>query len=422
VTSTIDPPSAPQHLGNQLGALRLPQTILSGPGLRRTIGAVTADVARSVLICTDSRLEQAPELVEMVTDLRGAGVATHVYASSEAELPVESIVACVEAVRGTSVEAIIGFGGGSCIDLAKAAAVILAHGGEPQDYYGEGKVPGPTVQVIAVPTTAGTGSEATPVAVVSDPNFATKIGISSRHLIPAIALVDPELTHSCPPALTAAAGIDALAHLIEAFTATRRPASLTLTTERVFIGKSAFTDAVALSGMRLMSGNLVTVYTDAEDAEARAAVALGSLCGGVALATAGTAAAHALQYPLGALTHTPHGCGTGCLLPYVMRFNFPARIAEFGQIADALGVNVDGAETETAARLAVEEVDRIVEALDIPRTLKDLGVTEKDLPYLARQGLAAERLVTNNPRPLDAAALETIATAAFHGDRTFASA
>jgi alcohol dehydrogenase len=194
-----------------------------------------------------------------------------------------------------------------------------------------------------------------------------------------------------------------------------------LTTERVFIGKSAFTDVVALSGMRLMRDNLVTVYTDPEDTEARAAVALASLCGGVALATAGTAAAHALQYPLGALTHTSHGYGTGCLLPYVMRFNFPARIAEFGQIADALGVDVDGAEANGAARLAVEEVDRIVEALDVPPTLKDLGVAEKDLPYLAKQALAAERLVTNNPRLLDEAALETIATAAFHGDRTFAA-
>jgi alcohol dehydrogenase len=420
VTSAL-PRSVPQHLGDQLGALRLPQTILSGPGLRRTIGAVTADLTHSVLICTDSRLEQAPELAEMLSDLQNADVAAQVYASSEAELPVDSIIACVEAVRGTDIGAIIGFGGGSCIDLAKAAAVLLAHGGEPQDYYGEGKVPGPTVRVIAVPTTAGTGSEATPVAVVSDPNFATKIGISSRYLIPAIALVDPELTHSCPPSLTAAAGIDALAHLIEAFTANRRAPSLTLTTERVFIGKSAFTDAVALSGMRLMRENLLSVYSHPEDTDARAAVALGSLCGGVALATAGTAAAHALQYPLGALTHTSHGYGTGCLLPYVMRYNFPARIAEFGQIADALGVDVDGVDPETAARLAVEEVDRIVEALDIPLTLKDLGVTEKDLPYLAKQGLAAERLVTNNPRPLDAAALEAIATAAFHGDQTFAT-
>jgi alcohol dehydrogenase len=421
VTSTLEPRFPSQHLGDQLGALRLPQTILSGPGLRRTIGAVTADIASSVLICTDSRLEHAPELAEMVSDLGSADVVTHVFAGGEAELPVDSVMACVEAVQGAAIDAIIGFGGGSCIDLAKAVAVILAHGGEPQDYYGEGKVPGPTVRVIAVPTTAGTGSEATPVAVVSDPNFATKIGISSRHLIPAIALVDPELTHSCPASLTAAAGIDALAHLIEAFTATRRPASRTLTTERVFIGKSVFTDAVALSGIRLMRGNLLTVYSDPEDADARAAVALASLCGGVALATAGTAAAHALQYPLGALTHTPHGYGTGCLLPYVMRFNFPARIAEFGQIAEALGVDVSGVDLDTAARLAVEEVDRIVEALDIPATLSDLGVAEKDLAYLAKQGLAAERLVTNNPRPLDAAALETIATAAFHGDRTFAT-
>jgi alcohol dehydrogenase class IV len=403
-------------VGSAFGALRLPDAVLSGAGQRRAIGVVTGQLGRTALIYTDGRREHSAELREMLSDLHDADVDTHVFISAGVELPVDSVLACVESLNGTAVDAVIGFGGGSCIDLAKAVAVMLAHGGRPRDYYGEGNVPGPAVPVVAVPTTAGTGSEATPAAVLSDPGFATKIGISSRHLVSSVALVDPELTYSCLPAVTAAAGVDALAHLIEAFTAIRRPASATLTTERVFIGKSEFTDVVALSGLRLMRDNLLAVYAQPDDAAARAAVMIGSLCGGVALGTAGTAAAHALQYPIGALTHTSHGYGTGCVLPYVMRFNFPARVAE------ALCVDVEGLDRERAARRAVEEVDRIVDAVDIPPTLEALGLSYKEIPYVAKHALEAARLVANNPRPLDEAAMTTIATAAFHDDRSFASA
>jgi alcohol dehydrogenase len=407
-------------VGSAFGALRLPNAVLSGAGQRRAVGVVTGQLGRTALICTDSRLEHSAELRELLSDLHDANVDSHVFISTGVELPVDSVLACVESVNGVAVDAVIGFGGGTCIDLAKAVAVMLAHGGRPQDYYGEGKVPGPVVPVVAMPTTAGTGSEATPVAVLSDPAFATKIGISSRHLVPSVAIIDPELTYSCPPALTAAAGIDVLAHLIEAFTAIRRPPSATLTTERVFIGKSEFTDLVALSGLRLLRDNLLAVYAQPDDASARAAVMIGSLCGGMALGTAGTAAAHALQYPIGALTHTSHGYGTGCLLPYVMRFNFPARVAEFAEIAEALGVDIEGLDRERAARRAVEEVDRIVDALDIPPTLEALGLSYEQIPYAAKHALDAARLVANNPRPLDEAAMTTIVTAAFHGDRSFA--
>jgi alcohol dehydrogenase len=420
VPSTTETSDATLVNGKGIGVLRLPATLLTGPGQRQAIGRVTAELARSVLICTDSRLGNSSDLDQMVSDLQEAGVAVRVFIGDGVELPVSTVVECVDSCQGAVVEAVIGFGGGSCLDLAKSVAVLLSHGGSPADYFGEGRIPGPTLPVIAVPTTAGTGSEATPVAVLADLGSSMKVGISSRHLIPAVALVDPELTHSCPKELTAAAGIDALAHLIEAFTAIRRPTSTTLATERVFIGKSDLTDAIAVQGLRLMRDSLVEAYERPHDADARHAVMLGALCGGVALGTAGTAAAHALQYPLGVLTHTSHGYGTGCLLPYVMRYNLPCRIAEFAEVARALGVDTDRLSSEDAARAAVEEVDSLVRRLGIPPTLEALGLTRDQIPVLAEEGLsAAARLVANNPRPLDPGAMTAIVTAAFDGDTGF---
>lgn len=406
-------------LGNDIGVLRLPRKILFGPGQRRAVGQVAAEFGSRVLVCTDARLGASEELEQMRQDLAEAGLAVHVFAETEAEVPVAGIAACVETVRGLEIDAVIGFGGGSCLDMAKAVAVVLAHGGRPQDYYGEGRVPGPIIPVIAVPTTAGTGSEATPVAVLADPELALKVGISSAHLVPEVALVDPELTHSCPVALTAACGIDAVVHLVEAFTAVRRPVTARLTTERVFVGKSDLTDAVALAGLQLMGRYLVTAYQQPTNVEARHAVMRAALCGGVALGTAGTAAAHALQYPLGALTHTPHGFGTGCLLPYVMRFNFAARMREFAQIATALGVDGGGGAEVDRARAGVEAVDALVAGVGIPPTLEALGLRHDQLPLVAEQALLSKRLVENNPRPLDLSATTAIATAAFHGDLSF---
>lgn len=403
----------------QFGVLRLPRKILFGPGQRHAVGQVAAAYARRVLICTDARLGTSDELARMRSDLTACGVESVVFADTEAEVPVAGISACVASVSGVEVDAIIGFGGGSCLDMAKVAAVVLTHGGRPQDYYGEGQVPGPTLPVIAIPTTAGTGSEATPVAVLADPELAMKVGVSSPYLVPEVAIADPELTYSCPSMLTAASGIDAVVHLVESFTAVRREPTADLSTERVFIGKSDLTDAVAIAGLRLMAHHLVAAYEHPQDREARQAVMRAATYGGIALGTAGTAGAHALQYPLGALTHTPHGYGTGCLLPYVMRYNLPAREREFAQIAAALGADVEGRSEGELARAGIEMIDALVAGVGVPPTLEELGLSFEQLPIVAEQALLSKRLVENNPRPLDLAATTAIATAAFHGDLSF---
>lgn len=402
-----------------LGVLRLPRTVLFGPGQRHAVAEAVAGLGRTALICTDRRLAASPELAVMRKEMEAAGLRVEVFGETEPELPVAGVVNCVRGLTGLGVDVVVGMGGGSCLDMAKAVALLLSHGGTPQDYYGESVVPGPILPVVAVPTTAGTGSEATPVAVFADPDREMKVGISSPHLIPHTAICDPELTHSCPPGLTAHSGADAVTHLVESFTAGTRPVSASLAFERVFIGKSALTDHVALQGLELMGRSLLKAYQDPADATARHDVMLAAFAGGVALGTAGTAAAHALQYPLGAATHTPHGLGVGTLIPYVMRFNLPARMREFGQIARVLGVPDTGQDEATLARAGVEAVDALIDGLGLPRTIAELGLPEDRLAWLAEQGMGATRLVQNNPRPLDLAAMEAIARAAFTGDRSF---
>jgi alcohol dehydrogenase len=401
------------------GLLRLPRTILFGAGQRAAVGETVRPLGRSVLVCTDARLGGAPVLSEVVTSLEEAGCTVRVFAGTQPELPTGAIAACVTELRGTALDVIVGLGGGSCLDMAKVVALLLTHGGSPSDYYGEFMVPGPTLPVVALPTTAGTGSEVTPVAVLTDPDRLMKVGISSPYLIPQVAICDPELTYSCPAGLTAVTGVDALTHVVEAFTAVRRPAAANLASERVFIGKSTFTDSIALSGLELLGRGLRRAFHDPGDTASRADTMMGALAGGIALGTAGTAAAHALQYPLGAITHTSHGVGVGALIPYVMRYNFPARIQEFAQIGRTLGVSPLPADLVAAARAGVEAVDAIIDGVGIPPTLAELGLPGDRLNEVADNGLNARRLVDNNPRPLDHAAMAAIVRAAYEGDRSF---
>lgn len=397
------------------GLLRGPRQIVYGPGQRHGLGRVVAELGRSVLVCTDSRMAGTPEFSAMVEQLRAEGLKVEVFAGVEAELPTGTIEECVHDVRDLGLDVVVGIGGGSCIDHAKVVSTLLVHGGRVSDYYGEFRVPGPILPVVGVPTTAGTGSEVTPVAVLADPDREMKVGISSPYLIPYTAVVDPELTYTCPPGLTAHTAADALTHCIESYTATVRKPDPGLRAERVFVGKSIFTDSYALAGVELIGRSIVTATRNGRDEAARHDLQLAALYGGLALGTAGTAAAHALQYPIGAATHTPHGAGVGALLPYVMAYNLPARVGEFATIASTLGCPATGTEFERA-RAAVHRVAELLSEVGIPRDLTGLGLTADRLTWVAEQGMTAARLVDNNPRPLDAARLRVIVDAAFEGD------
>ncbi|WP_336923790.1 iron-containing alcohol dehydrogenase [Aquipuribacter sp. SD81] len=401
---------------SMLGVLRSPRQVLLGAGHRHSLGTVTAALGRRALVCTDARFGATEEFAELVASLEAAGVTVTAFTEVLPDVPVEQVVRCAELAAAAQPDVVVGMGGGSCLDLAKAVAVLLTHGGEPSDYYGELRVPGPVLPLVALPTTAGTGSEVTPVAVLTDPARTSKVGISSPHLVPHTALCDPELTHGCPPGLTASAGADALSHAVEAFTAVRRDPAPTLPGERVFVGKNALADTWALLGVRLIGAHLHRAWSDPGDAAAREAMMLGATAGGFALGTAGTAAAHAIQYPVGALTHTPHGVGVGALLPYVMEFNRPVRVPELAALALELGA-APGASPEDLADEAIERVASLLASVGIPRTLAELGLPADRLRWTAEQSTNAARLVENNPRPLDVDALERIVRAAHAGDR-----
>ena len=399
------------------GALRTPREIAFGAGQRFILGALTRELGSRALVCTDERMSADASFAALIDNLRAAGVETMVYDRTIAELPLENVLSSVDAARAFAPDVVVGVGGGSCLDLAKFSALMLAHGGRVQDYYGEFKVPGPVLPVVAVPTTSGTGSEVTPVAVLGDPERTVKVGVASPHLIPHTAICDPELTYTCPPRLTAIAGADALTHAIEAFTALRRPVTSELVRQHVFIGKNALSDHHALVALSLIGKSLRRAVENGADHTAREQLMMGAMSAGLAFGTAGTSAAHAIQYPVGAVTHTPHGVGVALLMPYVMEFNKASCRPELAAIAGALGVA--GSETDEArlADRAIAAVTDLFHAIGIPLTLEELGLPKDKQAWAAEQALAAVRLVKNNPRPLDLAGMESIVRAAFTGDR-----
>jgi alcohol dehydrogenase len=269
---------------------------------------------------------------------------------------------------------------------------------------------------VAVPTTAGTGSEVTPVAVVSDAKRTLKVGISSPYLIPVAAICDPVLSWTCPPALTAIAGADALTHAIEAFTAFRRIPDADLAQKHVFVGKNAFSDVFALKAITLIGRSLERAYSNSADQQARSDMMQGALAAGCAFGAAGTSLAHAVQYPIGALTHTPHGLGVAAVLPYAMSYNRRAATAELAEIAVALGAGEAARSPEELSHLAIREVIRLFAAVGIPASLKGLGLQQDQIDWTAEHAVGIERLIKNNPRPVDLDGMRTLVAAAFEGD------
>ncbi|WP_266064576.1 iron-containing alcohol dehydrogenase [Brucella intermedia] len=397
------------------GTIRSPKTVYFGSGQRHALPTIVSNLGRRVFLCSDERLKQDAKLRAVVEALTSSGVEVEIYDRTVAELPLECIHDATNAARAFKPDVILGIGGGSCLDIAKLVSLSLTHGSDLSAFYGEFKVPGPIIPVIAVPTTAGTGSEITPVAVLADPSRGTKVGISSPYLIAEVSVCDPELTITCPPSLTAVAGADALTHAIEAFTAIKRPFEPDLALRQVFIGKNTMSDAQAKVAIAALAGNLALAVKDGTNVAAREQVMYGAMTAGLAFGVAGTAAAHAIQYPIGALTKTAHGLGVAVLMPYVMEFNRDHNTDEFAEIARLFGASAKS--EEELADLAIDLVVKLFAEIGIPETTADLGVTEDKLSWIAEQSLLSARLVKNNPRPLDFDALLRIARASFNGDR-----
>lgn len=291
-------------------------------------------------------------------------------------------------------DVVVGLGGGSNLDLSKAVAILVKYPGPLSAYYGENNVPGAITPVVAVPTTAGTGSEVSPVAVVADPERAMKVGIASRTLIPKWAIVDPALTVSCPASVTAHSGMDALAHAIESFCARVRT---DCSPHAIFVGKNSMSDVLATKAITAIAKYLPTAVAQPNDRTARQEMAMASLLAGMAFSAAGTAAVHALQYPVGEATHTPHGLGNAVLLPTVMKSITPSRIEEMAFIARSLDASLKSKPDAEAAGRAAGLVEKFGATVGIPKGLRALGVKEEQLPELAKMASTVRRLLDNSP-------------------------
>jgi len=278
---------------------------------------------------------------------------------------------------------VIGIGGGSAMDVAKAVAVVAAHGAEAKDFLGLNRVPGPGLPTIMVPTTAGTGSEVTFTAVFVRPDLRKKEGMNSVYMYPDLALLDPELTLSLPPQPTAASGIDALCHAIESYTS---------------VIASPASEMFSLEAIRLIAENLRTCVHNGKDLEAREAQLLGSLYAGIGLANAGVGAAHSLSYPLGGKYGISHGVANTLMLPRIMEYNLPGALEKFALVAEVMGENTEGLSVRDAAMLAVEAVDALIEDCGIATGLEELGIPEEDFPEMARVAMTVARPLENNPR------------------------
>jgi alcohol dehydrogenase len=352
---------------------------------------------KRALIVTDQVLVRAGLMAKVREPL--ASLAVEVFDGGEPEPSLGMVLRCIEAAKAFRPDIIIGLGGGSNMDAAKLVAIVLTHGGGPRDYVGEDKVPGPVLPLVCVPTTAGTGSEVSAAAVFTDTEKQLKVSCLSNYLRPAAAIVDPLLTVSCPPKVTADSGIDALTHAVEAFTAIDNADYPLPPGERsVYQGKNPLADVTAEKAIRLVGRYLRRAVRDGNDLEAREGMALAATLGGMAFSNAGVALVHAMEYPVGAAVHVSHGAGNGLLLPYVMRFNLAVRAPAFASIAEWLGERVEGLDETAAAARAVQNVEQLASDIGIPTRLRQLGVKQEQLPLFAEKAFAVKRLMRVNPR------------------------
>lgn len=358
------------------------KTILSEPGSSARLGELVKEIgAERVLVVTDPGIKSLGLLDTALAGLEDAGVAVTLYDKVQADPPEASVLEAGALARNCAAGAVIGFGGGSSMDTAKLAA-FLARSDQPLgEAYGVGNARGERLPLIQVPTTAGTGSEVTPIAIVTT-GEATKMGAVSPILYADFAVLDADLTLGLPAKVTAATGIDAMVHAIEAYTTKHK--------------KNPVSDALAREALSLLGNNIRTACEDGGNREARAAMLLGSLLAGMSFANAPCAAVHALAYPVGGHFHVPHGLSNSLVLPHVLRFNAPEAESQYAEIA---GIAIPGLESGAGMteRLAAG-FESLVDDLAIESRLSQVGVSHNQLPMMAEDAMKQERLLVNNPR------------------------
>ena len=355
--------------------------------------------AQRVLIVTDPGITRLNMLDGVLPGFAAAGVGVEVFDQVLADPPESIVLEAADQARRMAAQLVIGFGGGSSMDVAKLAA-LLAHPLATQglkDVFGVGNARGPRLPLIQVPTTAGTGSEVTPIAIVTT-GETTKMGVVSPHLLPDLAVLDADLTLGLPPAVTAATGIDAMVHAIEAYTSKLK--------------KNPLSDLLAREALRLLALNLDEAVHNGRNREARQAMLLGACLAGQAFANAPVAAVHALAYPLGGHFHIPHGLSNALVLPEVIRFNAPHAGALYAELSPLLLGERLRSDADRTEQFIAELAD-LSPRSGLPSRLRDAGVPEDSLPRLAADAMLQQRLLVNNPREVSESDALAIYRAAF---------
>ncbi|MFA9215695.1 MAG: iron-containing alcohol dehydrogenase [Sphingomonadaceae bacterium] len=359
--------------------------IVAELGSAQNLGAHIAQrfpAARRALIVTDPGFLRTGLVSAPVASLINVGIATAIYADVVADPPEEIVRDAVAAARAHDTDIVIGLGGGSSMDVAKLIAVLAGSDQELGAIYGIGNVQGARLPLVQIPTTAGTGSEVTNIAIVTT-GATTKMGVVAPQLYADLALLDAELTLGLPPQVTAATGIDAMVHAIEAYTSRHK--------------KNPLSDMLARKALGLLSANLIAACENGQNLAARQAMLLGAMLAGQAFSNAPVAAVHALAYPIGGIFHVPHGLSNSLVLPHVMRFNAPVAAGLYAELAEIVVPAASGT-IEARAEALIVAMQQIAIITGIERTLQQVGIREHDLDQLADDAMKQTRLLGNNPR------------------------
>ncbi|MDR9383793.1 iron-containing alcohol dehydrogenase [Ralstonia sp. 11b] len=373
-----------KHIVHGAGSLAL---------LPEKLALLDVPVKRIALI-TQPVMEQNGVIGRVVQALAARDIEARIVRGVEPEPTIENVETVFrEQIAPFVPDAILSIGGGSVLDAAKLFAVRLTNEQPLREWLGIDLIKRPGIPLVLVPTTAGTGSEVTPNAIVTLPDEELKVGIVSRHLLPQLVILDAELTFDLPKPITAATGIDAFVHSLESYISTKA---------------NPVSDMFAMESMRFIAANLVEAYQNGRSVKAREAMMLGSMYGGLALTAAGTAAVHALAYPLGGMFGITHGVANAMLLPHVMSFNKDAIVGRLANVARALDISSHDSDDETAADALLERLTEWTDVVQIPQDLRQFGVSETHLDVLAEAASKVKRLLGNNPKPLSHADIKAI--------------
>ncbi|WP_426105853.1 iron-containing alcohol dehydrogenase [Massilia sp. TSP1-1-2] len=374
--------------------------LVSQPGAAANLGEHVRQhfpLVRHALIVTDPGFLKTGLVEAPAASLQEAGITAHIYADVVADPPEHVVLRAVEFARSKDIDIVIGLGGGSSMDVAKLIAVLAASTQQLSDIYGIGNVKGSRLPLVQVPTTAGTGSEVTNIAIVTT-GETSKIGVVSAQLYADLAVLDATLTLGLPPLVTAATGIDAMVHAIEAFTSRHK--------------KNPLSDLLARQALTLLSANLLTACEDGANLAARQNMLLGAYFAGQAFSNAPVAAVHALAYPIGGIFHVPHGLSNSLVLPHVLRFNLPEAMEHYAALAAIVAPHAQGS-IEARAEALIVAMQHIATVTGIQTTLRQVGVSEVDLDRLADDAMLQTRLLGNNPREVTRTDARAIYAAAF---------